>query len=166
MSEVEADMELQKLAMKVGDRYDLMTNPETYRTLVGDLKAEAKERMPGVMDKASSLWGDVKAEYNERMPGVIDKTKILIKDAQIELASGEKVAVAFAKETSKQTKELVEAGKENVKETGVTMINATSHAINNVTSSTSVTGGGNQPQPGGTATMEYFNSIVYTLDTD
>jgi hypothetical protein len=46
------------------------------------------------------------------------------------------------------------------------MVNATSHAINNITNSTSVGGGGAQLQQAGTPTMEYFNSIVYTLDAD
>ena len=166
MSEAEADLKLQQLAAKVGDRYELMRNPETYKTFIADAKAEAQERMPGLQKQASSLWGDMKDEYNERMPGVIDKTKILIKDAQIQLASGEKVAVAVAKETKKQTLELVEAGKENIKETGVTMVNATNNAIHNISNSSSVQTGGQQLQPAGTATMEYFNSIVYTLDTD
>jgi hypothetical protein len=144
VSEAEADLYLQSLATKIGTRFDIMTNPETYSTLASEAKAE----------------------YKERLPGAIKQGNIIINSATLHLASAEKMGKELGVAVKEQTKELVDATIKTGAEGSAIVVQATNNAITTISDNSTVQSGMTGVRHAGTAGMDYFNNIVYRLDSD
>jgi len=147
LTEAEADAKIQALVTDIDNTYGLMSNPETYKN-IGDY---GKDFYKGAKDK---------------LPGSVEVKDMLIKEANIVVAGGTAAAIAFGKATEKQTKELVDAGIKEGAATGAVVVNAITNTANNVSKSSVVQGAMGKVGMGVTAGMDYWDDLVYKLDSD
>ncbi|MHA1874200.1 MAG: hypothetical protein ACTSVB_08800 [Candidatus Heimdallarchaeaceae archaeon] len=144
MTEAEADAQLQGIVSKMGDRYQMMTDPQTYKTFAKG----------------------VKEEYKDRLPQVMEAKKIIINATELELASGKKIGKEIGNAIKEQSKELGDIAKKTGAEGSAIVVQATNNAITTIQQSSTVQGGLDAGRRAGTAGMDYFNNIVYRLDSD
>ena len=108
--------------MKVSDRYDLMLDPETYKT----------------------FGREAKAEYQERLPGLKAKKDIIINEANLILADGKKVSVEIGDAIGEQTKQLKDSAEKNAVAGTSAVVTTLSETYNSVASSPTVVHAGEQ----------------------
>ena len=141
MSETEADMALQQLALELDGRFNLMTNPETYKQFGKSVKeqyAESSKKVGASLDE-SWKWG--KGQYQERLPGAKKKLELVVDEVEINMASGKKTAVHMGKALEKHADRVIEAGKKTAAQGSATVVSSVNTAVTTVQQSKTVQGG-------------------------
>jgi len=154
VSEVQADAMLQDFAMKVGSRYDLMTNPEVYKQFGKDFINEYSERK----DQAFNV---IKSEYKERLPQVKEAKNIIVDKANLHFATVQKLGKEVGEVVVEQTERVVDATIKTGAQGSAILVETTNNVIESVSNNSSVQTGMDRGKQAGVASMEFFNNINF-----
>jgi len=147
LTEAEADAKIQGLVMDIENTYGLIRNPESYKNIAD----YGKDVYKGVKDK---------------LPQAVEVKEIAINEAHIVVAGGIKAGVDIGNSILNQTEKLVDGGIKAGAATGAVVVNAITNTANNVSKSSVVQGGMGKVGMGVTAGMDYWDDLVYKLDSD